>query len=153
MEQIFGINKTVEHFPEDYIAPGEFRWCQNGFHLLPEPRPMPCALCHELDFDPETESGRKPTAQEIAAERSKRVERIALAQKRKDEGVPKIFWMRDLMPSQSKQSAAFSDVHELAEADYSEEEYQASILRAACFVERQQQRSWLGWILYWLGRR
>jgi hypothetical protein len=87
METLFGVNKTVEHFPEDYIAPGEFRWCQNGFHLLPGARPMECTLCNGT-----------ATHAEILFERQVREVRVMLAQARKDGGAKQLFWMREQPP-------------------------------------------------------
>lgn len=80
---IFGINKTVEHFPDDWIAPGEFSFCHSGFHLLPTEALSPCAIC-----------SHDATGAVFDYEHALRRARLKLAQARKDAGVPQLFWMR-----------------------------------------------------------
>src|SRR5262245_42180802 len=71
----------IEHFPDDWILPGEFRFCNAGWHLLPSAAPQTCPVCN-------SQSG------EVALyESGLRRARTLLAQARKDAGLPRLFWM------------------------------------------------------------
>lgn len=74
-----------EHFPDDWIEPGEFRFCAAGTHLLPlifpGDGPHHCECCEGKALWFEVEAAMRRA-------------RIAIAQARKDEGRPRLFWMQ-----------------------------------------------------------
>jgi len=67
----------------DYIAPQEFRFCRNGFHLDLVDRGEHCELCNGNDFNAQH---RERLIQEIRNE---------LAELRRQSGVQPFFWMNE----------------------------------------------------------
>jgi hypothetical protein len=62
-------------FPFDWLAPGELRFCPAGWHLTPAPCP---ACSSEMGLD---------------AHRLRWQQACQLAATRRQDGVPRLFWM------------------------------------------------------------
>lgn len=81
----------MPRFPDDWIAPGEYRWCAScGLVMVAE---GVCPSCREH------RGGGPATGDEIAeaagAHRRLRAERDALAARRRREGVGPLFWINE----------------------------------------------------------
>lgn len=77
----------------DYLAPGDIRYCQCGFMLVDPKDPKPCVRCRRRlpGFDWSSPSGPD---EENSGHSDLVAKAIELATKRRDSGVPPLFWMK-----------------------------------------------------------
>ena len=53
----------------EYIAPGEYRYCAAGWHLLPSTEPQPCPVCEGQAGAAVYEQALRRSREMLAAER------------------------------------------------------------------------------------
>lgn len=80
-----------------YIEPGEYRYCQQGWHLLYDHN-GPCFVCSKLlgvqPDSPEFKVWAEKRAEQVIEHDMLVEERMALALKRFRQGLPPVYWMK-----------------------------------------------------------